>query len=572
MTWIERDMAKPAPGGKRLRRRPAATTRPGAGARAGLAGMLVVSVPIWALVPALALAAMLLIDVALPSREPSSILGAALALAGLGAARLLLHGLRRRLARQTADALLRPPGTPETDDACRALTTLGGDLADALVQPLVAVVALALLDWPLALVATFGVALVFGALLLQYRGEALRWRQLAPLAANRDVRWRLAAANPARLGDLGLDAAWRAHCHQATLDHDRVQRKLEPARHRARDAVRALAVLLLAANAGTAAYLVALDRAELGGLAAALLLSGSALAPLLIVSRQVPELLAGRAALLARRAAVATVDPLPLALPAPSQSLSIEHVTLMHPGAAQPLLSQLDIGLVSGDVLAIAGTAGSGKSLLLRLLTGTIRPTAGTIRIDGAALEDVARDDLARHIGYMSQLPLLMPGTVLQNIGRFDPLADPRAVIGAARSAGVHEAILRLPQGYETELDLASGALNPSFMQRLALARASYGDPFVLLLDAPGAWQDRAGLNAIARCIVQHRARGGIVVFTGVEPALLETANLLLVLEAGRGIEFGPKNEVRERMAARHAATKMSQKPRTPAATAQDSE
>ena len=200
--------------------------------------------------------------------------------------------------------------------------------------------------------------------------------------------------------------------------------------------------------------------------------------------------------------------------------------------------------LKAGSGLGVIGPSASGKSSLARMIVGVWPTWRGKVRLDGAAIEQWLPEDLGRHIGYLPQDVELFAGTVAQNIARFEPEPKPETVIEAARAANVHEMILQLPDGYETQVGEAGAALSGGQRQRLALARALYGDPFLVVLDEPNSNLDNEGEQALTAAIMGIRARGGIVVVIAHRPSALAGVDQVLVMDEGRMQSFGPKDEV----------------------------
>ncbi len=180
----------------------------------------------------------------------------------------------------------------------------------------------------------------------------------------------------------------------------------------------------------------------------------------------------------------------------------------------------------------------------MRAIVGVWPAIQGKIRIDGAALDQWSPDALGPHIGYLPQDMELFAGTVAENIARFEPDAPSESVIAAARAANVHELILALPNGYETPVGDAGNALSAGQRQRIGLARALYGDPFLVVLDEPNSNIDREGDEALTKAILGVRARGGIVVVVCHRPSALAGVDTVLVMLAGRQQAFGPKEQV----------------------------
>jgi ABC-type protease/lipase transport system fused ATPase/permease subunit len=209
-----------------------------------------------------------------------------------------------------------------------------------------------------------------------------------------------------------------------------------------------------------------------------------------------------------------------------------------------PVVHDVSFGLKAGNGLGVIGPSASGKSSLVRGLVGAWTLVRGKIRLDGAALEQWTPERLGRHVGYLPQDVELFAGTVAQNIARFESEPDPQTIIAAAKAAGVHELILCLPEGYETEIGEGGAALSAGQRQRIGLARALYGEPFLVVLDEPNSNLDAEGEQALNRAIVGVRQRGGIVVVVAHHPSALAGVDHVLVMANGRAQTFGPSDEV----------------------------
>jgi ABC-type protease/lipase transport system fused ATPase/permease subunit len=207
-------------------------------------------------------------------------------------------------------------------------------------------------------------------------------------------------------------------------------------------------------------------------------------------------------------------------------------------------VQDVSFALKAGNGLGVIGPSASGKSSLARALVGVWSTLRGKVRLDGAALTQWDLEQLGRHIGYLPQDVELFAGTVAQNIARFDPDADADRLIAAAKAAGVHDLILRLPEGYETQIGEGGAALSAGQRQRVALARALYGEPFLVVLDEPNSNLDAEGEQALTQAILGVRARGGIVVVVAHRPSALAGCDLVLVMADGKAQAFGPKDEV----------------------------
>ena len=238
----------------------------------------------------------------------------------------------------------------------------------------------------------------------------------------------------------------------------------------------------------------------------------------------------------------------PHALPAPRDSITVEGASIAPPGTPRLVVQDVSFGLKAGQGLGIIGPSASGKSSLVRALVGVWSPVRGKVRFDGAALDQWSSTDLGAHIGFLPQEVELFAGTVAENIARFEPGAPSDAVIAAARAAGVHELILRLPEGYDTRIGEGGSGLSAGQRQRIGLARALYRDPFLVVLDEPNANLDSEGENALTEAIAGVRRRGGVCVVVAHRPSALAALDLILMMADGRAQAFGPKDEILKRV------------------------
>lgn len=307
-----------------------------------------------------------------------------------------------------------------------------------------------------------------------------------------------------------------------------------------------LRMVLQSAVLGLGAYLVIHGQTTAGVMIAASILVSRALAPIEIAiahwrgfvgSRQSATRLSSQLALLPN-------DTNIMMLPKPSRRVAVEGLWVTAPGQQHAIVQNVSFTLSSGDGLGIIGPSASGKSTLARALVGAWLPQRGKVRLDGAALDQWPVEALGGHIGYLPQTIELFAGTVAQNIARFDPKAEAEAIISAARHAGVHDMILRLPDGYQTDIGEAGSALSAGQRQRVALARALYGDPFLVVLDEPNSNLDAEGDTALISSIASVRARNGVVVVIAHRPSALAGLDQLMVLGNGQVQAFGPKDEV----------------------------
>ena len=255
---------------------------------------------------------------------------------------------------------------------------------------------------------------------------------------------------------------------------------------------------------------------------AASILLGRALAPIEQSIAAWKSLVAARDARDRLRALFARLPPEPagMRLPTPLGRLSCEQVVYAPPGQIEPVLRGVSFAVEPGTGLGIVGPSAAGKSSLCKILVGIWQPTRGSVRLDGADLFAWNVDLVGRHIGYLPQDVELFAGTVAENVARLgDP--DPGAVVAAAQAAGVHEMILALPQGYDTEIGEAGGQLSGGQRQRIGLARALYGRPRVVVLDEPNASLDGDGETALLRALFTAKAWGATVVIVAHQPRIL---------------------------------------------------
>lgn len=296
---------------------------------------------------------------------------------------------------------------------------------------------------------------------------------------------------------------------------------------------------------GVGAWL-AIDRLiSPGVMMAAMIIMGRALAP-------VEHAVANWKRLTAAREAARRLDELfqqlpgageATMLPAPTGKLDVEGLILKPPRGGEATIKDVSFSLSAGTALAIVGPSGSGKSSLVKALAGAWQPARGSVRLDGAALQQWNDSQLGRAIGYLPQDVELFTGTVAENIARMGA-ADDETVIRAARAAGVHEAILKLPQGYQTMLGDGGMVLSGGMRQRIGLARALHGEPCLVILDEPNSSLDSEGEAALAECIAGLRARSCTVVVVTHRPQLLASVDSILVMRDGRLQRFGARREV----------------------------
>ncbi|MGB9110353.1 MAG: type I secretion system permease/ATPase [Telluria sp.] len=243
-----------------------------------------------------------------------------------------------------------------------------------------------------------------------------------------------------------------------------------------------------------------------------------------------------------------------MALPKPQGFLSLDTVTAAPPGTRMPVVKGVSIAVAPGDVLGVLGPSGSGKSTLARLLVGVWPTMMGTVRLDGADIYQWNKAELGPHIGYLPQDVELFSGTISENIARFGEV-DAEQVVQAAKRAGVHEMILKFPEGYDTRLGDGGAGLSGGQKQRIGLARAMYGDPSLIVLDEPNSNLDDVGEQALLTAVLDLRQRGKTIVMVSHRPGVVNVTTKLLLMRDGAVHMFGPTQQV---LAALQESTKQA--------------
>jgi len=307
-----------------------------------------------------------------------------------------------------------------------------------------------------------------------------------------------------------------------------------------------LRLLLQSLMLGLGAYLVIRLELTAGSMIAASIMMGRALAPIETAIANWRAFISARQSMtrLSETLVRAEQKRAATALPKPARSLDVEQVTVVPPGSTVPVVGGVRFGLKAGDVVGIIGPSGAGKTSLVRALVGIWRPAKGCVRLDGAALDQWDPELLGQHVGFISQSVELFDGTISENIARMSVSPDPESVLRAARAAGAHEMILRLPNGYDTRIGEGGTVLSGGQRQRIALARALHGDPFLIVLDEPNSNLDNEGELALRQALVNLKTRGAIVVLIAHRPSVLSVCDYVLLLANGMQQDFGPRDEV----------------------------
>ncbi len=314
-----------------------------------------------------------------------------------------------------------------------------------------------------------------------------------------------------------------------------------------------LRYILQSGMLGVGAYLVVADSASGGIMIASSIMMGRALAPVEVALSSWKQLVAARQGIARLRDVLKATarPPVPIvALARPCRELAVQQLTVAAPATGTPIVSKVSFSLKAGAGLALLGASASGKTSLSKALVGIWPANEGAVRLDGAAIDQWRSEDLGRHIGYLPQDVALFDGTIAENICRFDEHATSEAIIRAAQISGVHDLILRLPNGYSTPIGQAGMSLSAGQRQRIGLARAIYGDPFLVVLDEPNANLDTDGENALSRAIKILRHHKSIVIVISHRPSVIAALDMALVLYDGKSIAFGTCQEVFARVGA----------------------
>ena len=537
--------------------------------RRGFVGVALFSGVINVLMLTGALFMMEVYDRVLPSRSVPTLVGLALIVAVLFAAQGLLEMIRGRLLSRIGAALDEKMGArvfgliarmplrlgPRSDaqqplrdlDSIRSFLASSGPAAlfDLPWLPLYMLVMFAL-HWLLGVVALIGaVALVAVTLATEQlareptkasHGHASRRQALAE-ASRRNAEVVAAMGMGGRLG-----AAWQG-ANTKYLEHQLHSSDIIGGFGALSKTLRfALQSGILALGA----WLVIHGEATGGVIIGSSVLFGRALAPVDGVIANARNFASARQswARLGQLLQAMPAAELPLPLPPPRAQLTLKNIALLAPGGQVPLVHDVSFLAKAGQAIGVIGPSGSGKSCLSRAVVGAWQPARGTVQLDGASLNQWSPEALGRHIGYLPQDVELFAGSIAENIARFEANAAPASIIAAAKSAGVHDLIVSFPEGYQTQVGEHGAALSAGQRQRIALARALYGDPFLVVLDEPNSNLDKDGEQALLEAILGVKRRGGIVIVVAHRPNVLAAVDFVLPMQQGRAMPLMPASEV----------------------------
>lgn len=403
-----------------------------------------------------------------------------------------------------------------------------------------------LLHPSLGVLATLGAAAV---VLLTVVAEVVA-RKPAARASETLVAQRLLADSGRRNAEvvqaMGLSAQLGRRWNEISHLYLKNQEQLSDVVGAASSLSKTLRMALQSSVLGLGAYLVIGGEASPGVIIASSILLGRSLAPVDVAIANWRGFLATRRSYSDLAAALDAFGNQkdPMELPRPQTQLAVEELTVAPPSLQRPTLVNVSFRLSRGAGLAIVGPSGSGKTTLVRALVGAWKPLRGTVRLDGAALDQWNSELLGTHIGYLPQDVELFDGTIADNISRFGGKSDAKGVLAAAKAAGVDKMIMRLPEGFQTRIGEGGAALSAGQRQLVGLARALYGDPFLVVLDEPNSNLDADGDVALAGAILAVRERGGIAIVVAHRPSALVNIDQVLVLSNGMLHSFGSREDV----------------------------
>ena len=447
--------------------------------------------------------------------------------------------LRAMLVRSVSPAERARPATGLRDlEAIQRFASGSGPFAffDAPWTP-VFLFALFMFHWMFGVLAIFSGCLLFLVALLNQAGTATLAREVGEASARSAHFVEQMRAGSETVQGLGMHGA--VVSRSGALRDTLLDRTLSVSDRNGLFGVisKTLRLFLQSMMLGLGAWLAIQGEVTPGLMIAASILLGRALAPIDQAVAQWPSL---QRVLAARRSLAALLAETPpperrTELPAPRAVLEAQALTVVAPGARVAAVRGASVRLKPGRAAGIAGASASGKSTLARALAGVWRPLGGSVRLDGAELEQYG-ESLGRHIGYLPQEVVLFEGTVAENIARFSPSAKDVDIVEAAKRTGGHEMILALPDGYDFQVSAGGAALSGGQRQRIALARAFYGSPVVVVMDEPDSNLDAEGTMALARAVAGHKKRGGAAVIVAHRHGAFAQCDTVYLMENGRPV------------------------------------
>ena len=409
---------------------------------------------------------------------------------------------------------------------------------------------LAALHWALGLTALVGALVLVGIAMWTNRRSQTGTEKLAALTGRRLSAGQTELQFAETALAMGMQDRLLERSRRVDGDFLETQAFLSRTISRLGGAGRLFRLFLQSAMLTVGALLVIDGKASGGIILGASILSGRMLAPVdqaIATARNLSSARAGWKRIVRALMSYPVPPRQAVALQAPSRNITLRDVWVVPPGAEAPAVAGVSLTLEPGQALAIIGPSAAGKSSLVKAMLGIWPLARGEIRLDGAKHDQWDSEVLGAAFGYLPQSIELLEGTIGENIARFDPAATSRAILDAAAAAGLHETILGLPHGYGTRVSGGGGELSAGQRQRVGLARALYGDPFLVVLDEPNSNLDAAGDAALGEAILKVRRRGGIVAMVTHRPSTLAPVSHVAVLSAGRLTDFGERDEVLKR-------------------------
>ena len=512
-------------------------------------------------------------DRVLPSRSVPTLVALLILVAGLYAAQGVIDAIRSRILVRIGNSLDEALSLRVYDAIVRLPLKLGskGDGAqpvrdlDAVRSFLSGVGPVALFDLPwvpiylgicflfhpyIGLTALAGAVLLFALTLLTEFLTRQPIRRATQFAAARNALLDASRRNAEAITAMGMAGLVAQRWGEANRNYVGMSRRASDVAGGFGAISKALRMLLQSSLLAVGAWLVIRQESTAGIIIAGSILGARALAPVDLAIANWRGFVGARQSWQRLSRLFGHLPPQvePMALNPPTKTLAVQNAAVVPPGEQKIVCQDVNFSLAAGKALGVIGPTAAGKSSLARMLVGVWTPARGSVRLDGAGLDQWSSEALGQHVGYLPQDVELFAGTVAQNIARFEEPPDAQAVIAAAKAAGVHDLIVSLPDGYETSVGEHGGALSAGQAQRIALARALYRDPFLVVLDEPNSNLDAEGDEALTRAILGIRARGGIAVVVAHRPSAIAGADYILVMAKGRQQQFGPKEEILNRV------------------------
>ena len=409
-----------------------------------------------------------------------------------------------------------------------------------------------LLHWVLGVVATVSAVFIFGLALLAERATRAPSSAATLATAKAQAMTEETRRNAEALFSLGMKSAMRDRwsiLQGEALEH---QTRANDSGASYSTFSRVFRLVIQSALLGTGAWLAVKHEISSGSIIASSIIMGRALAPIEQAVAGWQQFLGARKAYerLSRVLSQVPAERQRMTLPNPKGLVEVEGATVVLPGTDKPVLQNISFRVQPGMGLGIIGPTGAGKSTMARALVGLVPLQRGAVRLDGATPDQRNSDDHGRLIGYLPQDVQIFDGTVAENISRFTPSPDASKIVEAAQLANIHEFVMRLPQGYDTPMMEGGSRLSAGQRQRLALARALFGDPVLLVMDEPNSNLDAEGELALDKAIRAALARGASVIVVAHRPSALNAIHDLLVLANGQVAAYGKRDEVLKKVGA----------------------